>query len=307
MTATRKGTGVRFLAIALVICTGTGAQAQLAPQGCVYIDHLDVMHRIQTRLANNPDTIHFLDDVRVLRAKLNTVSDRAVLEAVQSNALTIKGNTFLRFLQNSRALLQTVSMDDPNSVTRHFDQQVRSNLDTIGSYLVHLRCSAEEIARDEDVAAQTTDQGVDDEDAGQIIREAAQEILNLKNLFLVVGGTVSAHVGLRLWRSFAARQRRRSKRHPTNYATNYQIKSDTQAGGLIDINCYGTKLRHGSDAPLAKGTKVAIQIDDEWINCTVMWSNAHYAGLQFSRSIDLATVGHIRAIHSKPEKRKTAP
>ena len=291
---TRDNIFMRPAAFALAICVSTGAQAQSASQDCLIIDGLDVMHGIQMRLSRNPDTILFADDIRVLRASIGTISDRAALQAIQSNALAVKGNTFLRFLQNTRALLQTVSMDEPNSVTQHFGRQERANLGKVANYLVDLRCTPDDIAQAEDAVLAAVGEIGGDDDAGQIIRAAAEELISLNNILWFVGMTVTAIVGTRLWQSLAARQRRRAKRHPTSYTADFQVNNHTRVGALIDINCFGTKLRHGCDDPLAKGAQIAISVEDEWIKGSVVWSNAHYAGVQFNRAISLGTVGQVR-------------
>ncbi|MEL6840473.1 MAG: PilZ domain-containing protein [Pseudomonadota bacterium] len=285
---------MRLAAFALVMTLSTGAQAQSGSQACVVINGIDLLHGIQTRLARNPDTLLFTDDVRVIRAQISAISDRAALDAVQSNALTIKGNTFLRFLQNTRNLLLKVSMDDPNSVTPHFTAGVRRNLSNVETYLVELRCSADEIAAAEETLAEVDSRDDDSDDAVRIVREAAEELLNLTNLFVFAGAALIAIVGMRLWQKFSARQRRRAKRYVTSFTTDYRLTNRSMAGRLVDINCFGTKLRHAEDAPIAKGARVAICICDEWVNGTVVWTNTHYAGVQFSRSITLKAVQQVR-------------
>ncbi len=284
---------MRTAAFALVMCIATGAQAQSASQACLIVNGLDTLHGIQTRLSRNPDTILFADDVRVLRATVSNISNRAALDAIQSNTLAIKGNTFLRFLQNTRDLLQAVSLDDPNRITPHFTRQVRTNLENVENYLVDLRCTDDEISAAKEAALEIAQDIGGDDDAGQIIRDAADELMNLRNLFWFIGLGIIAVVGTHVGRRLAARRRRRAKRHITNYATDYCLDARTKSGRLIDINCFGTKLRHAEDEPIPKGTSIDICIDDAWLSGAVMWSNAHYAGVQFNRTISLNTVRHI--------------
>ncbi|MDX8352228.1 hypothetical protein [Cognatiyoonia sp. IB215182] len=284
---------MRLLACAFAICLATGAQAQSVSQGCLVIADIDRLHDIQTRLARNPDSVMFVDDIRMLRKTVSDISDRAALEAVESNTLAIKGNTFTRFLQNTRALLELASLDDPNSVAPHFTSRVRTNLANVRSYLVDLRCTAEEIAAAEDAAAVAITDTSDD-DAVEIIREAAQQLISWTNLFLFTSIGLSTLVIIRLWHRFSVRRKRRAKRHAVTYKTAYRLANATRPGRLIDINCYGTKLRHGQNVPPSKGTALDVLIGDDWVSASVMWTNAHYAGVQFKRSVSLDVVQEVR-------------
>ena len=293
---------MRLAVFALVMCISTGAQAQSVRQACLVIDGLDIMHAIQTRLARNPDTILFADDIRVLRAKIGSISDRAALEAIQSNSLAIKGNTFLRFLQNTRALLQKVSMDDPDSITPHFNTPVRRNLSNISRHLVNLRCPEDEIAAAEDELALSGGIDAEGDDAIQIIREAANELVSLKNFIVFSGVTLGAVAITRLWQHLSARQRRRAKRHATRYKTSYRLDNATHDGVVIDINCFGVKLRHGANLPVTKGSQINISMGDEWVTGKAMWSNAHYVGVQLNPTISLAMVDQVCNPRSKITK-----
>lgn len=284
---------MRLLACAVAMFFATGALAQSAAQACLVIADIDRLHGIQTRLARNPGTVLFVDDIRMLRNTVSSISDRAALDAVQSNALAAKGTTFVRFLQNTRALLQLASLDDPNSVAPHFNSRIRTNLSNVQTYLIDLRCTDEELAAAEDITTRAAFDPSDD-DAVQIIRQAAEELINLTNLVHCTSIALLGVATTRLWHKLDARRRRRTKRHAAAYRTLYRLINATGAGRLIDINCYGTKLRHGMTAPPDRGSIVDIQIGDAWVEGSVMWTNAHYAGVQFKRSITLEIVHHVR-------------
>jgi hypothetical protein len=64
---------------------------------------------------------------------------------------------------------------------------------------------------------------------------------------------------------------------------------------LMDINCHGTKLLHTVGQPMPLGTPLEVAIDGEMTTSTVMWSNAHYSGVKFDTSIDLAKVYEVCA------------
>lgn len=279
-----------------VSALGTGGQAYA---DCVIIHQIDNLHTIQSRLARNPDSALFITDIRQLRAFSRGLSHRGALDAVDGNAFTGQGAEVVRFLQNTQALLQRASLDDPDSVRPHFTPAVRSNLAAVRGHLRDLRCNDDQIAVETaQKAERRSSSNSDAEDLAEVaetINALAEEVFQLRSLILfVVTMTIGAIVvpAIRRWRHL---RMRRAKRHNATYQTRY-IVGDRETGGmLIDINCHGTKLRHQADNPLAQGTAVEISVAENWVAGTVMWSNAHYSGVQFKSSIGLIDVETICA------------
>jgi len=268
-----------------------------AHANCMIIDQLDKLHILQTRLANNPDTALFRFDIRQLRTISSTISNRSTLEAVTGNAIMGKGASFVRFLQNTQNLLQGSSLDDPYSVRSHFTRAARQNLQDIGGYLTDLRCTDTQIEVDQARAAAAPARGNSDaedlEEVAEAIREVVQEVFQWRTLLIVAIFAIVISTAVPLIQRWLILRLRRAKRHNTNYATQYRWEERAINGMLMDINCYGTKLRHEAGNPLSKGNDVDICLEGDWISGTIMWSNVHYSGVKFSETIDLTQVHAI--------------
>lgn len=59
-----------------------------------------------------------------------------------------KGAAIARFLEDTQTLLQMVSLDDPQSIRPHFERSVRVKLQSVGSDLIELLCSTDQMADD---------------------------------------------------------------------------------------------------------------------------------------------------------------
>lgn len=287
----------------LLICLlGWGQQMHA---NCLVIDQLDKLHAIQSRLARNPDTGLFSTDIRQLRAIRRELSNRGTLDAVDGNSFTGPGADFMRFLQNTQSLLQSASLDDPNSVRQHFNQSARDNLRRIRGHLTGLRCNDDQIAVDSAAAAQGTSGGNSDaEDLAEVaetLAALAEEVFQIRTLFialLIAGITIVSVPIIRRWMILRLR---RAKRHNITYQTRYRWDDRQVQGMLIDVNCYGAKLRHEPDNPIPQGTTISIEICDVWTEGTVMWGNMHYSGVQFRHTIRLTDVDTMR-LQGDPNK-----
>lgn len=266
---------------------------------CLVIDKIDRLYTIQSRLARDPDTVLFATDLRLLRITLRSLSNTAALEAVDGNALFGRGADIVRMLQQTQALLESVSVDDPHSIRPHFQGSSRRTLTAVGDHLHDLRCTREQINIDraanaaEATAPATT---TDAEDLAQVMRALGsfrQEVLrprNLIGLLLTIGAVFALAPIVKRWLIL---RRRRARRHPANYATRYRRDVHEIAGSLLDINCYGTKLARPKDENLQVGDGIEIAIEESWVSGKVVWSNRHYSGVQFKRAIGLGEVNEI--------------
>ena len=302
---------IRRLGLSVSLAIGIFGAALPALADCAVIDQLDKLHTIQTRLARDPDTALFATDIRQLRTISAGISDRATLDAVAGNRFTAHGAAFVRFLQNTRSLLQISSLDDPLSVRPHFDRQARENLAVIGDSLITLRCNETQIAIDAAIAAERGAGGSSDaEDLAEVaenLNRLAGEVLRPRTaiiLLLLAGGTALALPVIKHW---VVLRQRRAKRHNTLYPTQYLSEKHKINGTLIDINCHGVKLRHELDSPPPKGQTVEIAICDHWVEGQVMWSNAHYSGVQFRKTLSLSDVAAVCALPENPQMQNGAP
>jgi hypothetical protein len=235
-----------------------------------------------------------------------------MLEAVEGNAIIGKGATFVRFLRNTQSMLQGASMDDPHSVRPHFNLAARQNLQDIGGYLTTLRCTSDQISIDQAAQAAEAIRGNSDADDLQevaaVLSELAKEIFQWRTLVIIAAIGLVTGIAVPQIQKWLIGRRRRATRHNTSYPAKYRWDDRTTQGMLLDINCYGTKLRHETGNPLPQGSSLEVFIQEEWSHCTVMWSNAHYSGLQFKSAIDLDTVHAVcRAGHVQPKKQNGAP
>ena len=294
-----KEVDVRRFGLAISLMIGTLWIGPPAYANCLVIDQLDKLQILQARLARDPDTGLFSNDIRQLRAISAGMSNRETLDAVDGNSFTGHGADFMRFLQNTKDLLQGASLHDPQSVRPHFTRAARNNLEQVRDHLTGLRCNDTQIAVESAAASQGTSGGDSDaEDLAEVaenISAIAEEVFQLRSLVIVLAVSIAISVITPIIRRWIILRRRREKRHNTTYPTQYDWENRTIDGMLIDINCHGTKLRHEKDNPLPIGTTIDLVICGEQTTGTVVWSNTHYSGLQFKNLISLKQVDEICA------------
>ena len=302
---------IRRSGIAICLALGTLTAGTMAHADCALIERLDKLHIIQSRLARDPDTALFSNDIRQIRHINKGIGNRATLDAVEGNGFTGHGADFLRFLAGTQLLLQRASLDDPQSVRPHFDSRQRETLRRIGRHLVNLRCNTDQIAVDATIASERGSGGSSDaEDLAEVaesLNRLADEVFRPRTLLVMLLAAGGTAIAAPIMKRGIRRRRRRARRHNTTFATQYLSDAQNLEGMLIDINCHGTKLRHQTDRPLPKGQPVEIAIFDQWIEGTVMWSNAHYSGVQFRKSLSLSDVDAVCAAASVPETQNGAP
>ena len=255
---------------------------------CKVLDTIDKLHAVQMRLISNPNTPIFHSELRFLRSQSDSLDNGLVLDAVNSNALSSTGASFLRFTRHAKELLDRVSIDDPDTLRRHYaNPNVRSNLQSIGSYMGEFRCSPAEIAAASMPRAE-------EEDRDRILREAVLDLLSLKNfsLLLLIIGTTSA--AAYAYKSLLLREQRQTRRYIAQYATRYKLGDITNDGILFNINNKGAKLKQGPEGRLIIGSTVEILISDIWTPAFVSWSNMHYSGVVFKNTLSGKHVQHIR-------------
>ncbi|MEO1639751.1 MAG: PilZ domain-containing protein [Pseudomonadota bacterium] len=299
------------MASALLTAFPQASTAQVAKEDCVIVDQLDTIWAIQTRLYRNPATALFTNDIRQLRQITGRLSNSDAIQVVGGTSISGKGATFRRFLDDTRDLLRRTSLDDPFSTRPHFTAQVLNRLSDVEQDLLELRCDAQQIAI---ATRERSERGFSGEDIGEdvedieVVRETLAEyreqVMQPRNfvILFVVGG--AAMVLTPLIRKWLIWRRRKAKRHNTSYATTYQLDERKLPGMLIDINCFGTKLKHGLETPPEVGAVVEIDILDQTTPGAVKWANTHYVGVQFDQQISLGTVG---VIVNQARETQTAP
>lgn len=302
---------IRQWGLSVILAVGTLCTATLAQADCALIDRLDKLYAIQSRLARDPDTALFATDIRLLRVIGSGIGNRAALEAVDGNGFTGHGADVLRFLQNTRSLLQMASLDDPQSVRPHFSVQVRENLSLIGAHLVGLRCNDAQIAIDAAIATERGAGGTSDAedlaDVAQTLNNLAKELFHPRTAIILLVLMSTSAIALPIIRQQMVLRQRRAQRHNITFATQYNLGTRKIGGMLIDINCLGAKLKHEIEHPLPMGQSIEIHICDAWVAGTVVWSNTHYSGVQFRKPIPLESVTAVCASEEGPTTQNGAP
>ncbi|WP_108815943.1 hypothetical protein [Loktanella sp. Alg231-35] len=256
---------------------------QPATADCLVKSKLDQMHQVQTRMMRNPNALFFGDDIRRLRLLSDGMGTPEVLRAVAGNRWVGHGAVFRQFLDNNNRLLARVSLDDPQSVRPHFDIRAQQNLQDIGNLMNGLRCSTAQInsAR---VAASLPQTGLP-----QASTELVPPALIIAAIMLI--GIVILRIA---WGAHPVQHRERAKRFGLKYATRLWWNNNTNTAMLLDINRYGTRLRHKAGKPLPPGVDLNIAMQDGWTTGTIVWSDSTDSGVRFKDGISQSTVGKLR-------------
>lgn len=112
----------------------------------------------------------------------------------------------------------------------------------------------------------------------------------LVGLLLVAGGGGVASVIVKR----RQQSRRRSHRYAVNRSVTFSICGATLNGAILDVSCFGVKLRHDGQIASVQ-SKVAVVLLDQMRSGRVAWLNAHYAGVLFDHRIRIAEVLRIVA------------
>ena len=91
---------------------------------------------------------------------------------------------------------------------------------------------------------------------------------------------------------------RRSYRFPVNKRVQFSISDITVDGVILDVSCFGVKLRHnGAIGPQQKS--IDIWLLEEIHTGRIAWVNRHYAGVLFDNRLRLTDVFRIVAINGQ--------
>jgi hypothetical protein len=101
-------------------------------------------------------------------------------------------------------------------------------------------------------------------------------------------GLVAILVSLVLAVHLSAKEASRSQKYPCNASSFVRIGAQTASGIFVDVSQRGGKLR--VDGPLPVRAKCSVWIDGTWVEARVVWSNRHYAGVDFLKALRLSVV-----------------
>lgn len=261
----------------------TAVLATSAAADCSVIDTLDGLQSVQTRIAQNPDTPLRISDMRYLRRHSANLDENVVFQAMGGNASPEEEESFLQYFSNLEALLNHASIDDPQDLERHFSNpSVRYNLDSVGQHITDMHCTADGI-----IATGAPDEAETQPD------EAATSLIDYTYLILMIAISVVLG-GFTYW--FVRKRTKKTDRmvrHFSNYNADYRVGQQVENGIILDVNVKGAKLQHGPNGSLEVGSTIDVFVMNEWMPCTVAWSNNYYSGLLFQTTLDEAVVQHI--------------
>ena len=82
-----------------------------------------------------------------------------------------------------------------------------------------------------------------------------------------------------------ARHRRRARRVSVNRSIDIHYAGGHYAGQILDISCFGAKIRHNGKITVAAGGSppMSILINSTWREAEIAWHNTNFVGLRFSQ------------------------
>jgi hypothetical protein len=176
-----------------------------AHANCGVIETLDKLHSVETRLMRNPNSPLFTSDIRYLTNQARQLSGSSITDGIGANPLSDQGSAFLYFIYYAKKLALEVSVDDPATAIRHFQNpEVSENIATVGSYLGEIHCSAAEIESAEDFPVVESDQI----DIDLLVARAfVTRAFSMRNVLLTIG-LMTALLAVALLRQSKERKQR---------------------------------------------------------------------------------------------------
>ena len=95
-------------------------------------------------------------------------------------------------------------------------------------------------------------------------------------------------------RRFSQIKYRRKRRYPTHYRTRISIDDEPTGVVMLDLNCFGTKFSHDLAAPPSNKSVLRIDLEGDWIEFDIAWSNNFCCGVKFAKRIKRAKVNSLR-------------
>lgn len=290
----------RFLGILLIVLLWAPAGVRA---GCAMATSLSEVYWLEVGLAERPDNpladniLYFITEKM---AGLKSADLEQIAELHPSNDAI---DVFTSFTQQTNQLLEAFQNDGVVAIKQHFDRnRVRKSLALTRQYLITLGCLSHltaVVGPTTDASAFTTDEkarqdaAATDTSVGVVRRYLSTPTAVITTLLGVIGAVL---VGIKIVQIMAQR-RRRARRFACNYETQMQSGSTTAPCVLLDVSGRGTKLRHHGNEAVKNGAVIDLCIIDKWRRGTVVWCNAHYAGVQFRQPLRGKTVRRVRDRH----------
>jgi len=269
------------LLVSLSCVYGTSAHANV---DCDFIRSVDLMHTAMTRTARDDLAPLTRNEHAMLEIELRRLQ-QADLDLVLGDGYTSsKRWVFERFIGQSETMLNLLDRSDADTARRVLaTQQTRITLRELSVILHSLACNADrpDLELEDPVDGETP---------------TLQSILFQGGLNLVVIALVVLATGVSVWfgRKRAKRNRRREKRYPVFYATEYRIGTAKYNGEILDISCHGVKLSHDPAHSIENGAVSEIYVTDQWRSVRPAWSNVHYSGSIFTKPMRPFEVKQVR-------------
>lgn len=274
--------------LAFVVCCAVLPTAMHA--NCAVFASLDRVHFFQQVLRDQNAIISSDTIVSYLKNQMNALDDGLVLRAVSTHPAADAPTVFANYIRNTRTLLGMTMTVSNRVIPLHFDApRVQSNFITVGHYLSDLRCPGPIGGASFHAVVSNFEAALADKPA----QDPRLRFWSARNIILLIAGLLSIAVIAKIVREWVLLRRRRFQRYPCNYETVVRYGREySDNGTVIDISMKGVKLRRLGY--LAEGSRIEIRILDQWCEGTVVWSNTHYSGIVFSRSLGKQAMRHIR-------------
>jgi len=269
------------LLVSLSTVFGSPAHADL---DCDFIQSIDLMHNAMLRTIRDDLAPLTRDEHAMLELELRSLQ-QADLDLVLGDGYTSsKHRVFESFIGQSETMLNVLDRSGADAARRVLaTQQTRLTLRQLSVILHSLGCNVDR-------------PNPENEDPVDGETSTLQSILFHRGLNFVVIALVGLATGLAVWfgRRKAKTNRRRKKRYPVSYATEYRVGTAKFKGVLLDISCHGVKLSHDPAHSIENGTVSDVYVTDQWRSVRPAWSNAHYSGATFTKPLRSFEVKQVR-------------
>ena len=259
------------------------------------IRQFNELHLIQTRMASGEGEALFNNDMRFLRNHLGRVNIDRLLTATRETAHSPGGQAIVGLVNQTRRLLRTMDHSSPATIRAHFtDPDVQINMAHIRQAMPRWLCPVEGPITMEPWTVREDDNDLWAPRPEVPSQFRIQMFFNIKAsaiLLILTALIVTTYV---VHRRRSLRNRRRSKRYPTNFPTTYRIGAKEMPGTLLDISGKGTKLQFDKQFPVKKGAPVEVKIFGKWMAGTAVWGNIHYSGILFQSTLNDRTIRDLR-------------
>ena len=272
--------------------------ASTAAGNCRVINTLDNLHAVETRLMNNLHSPLFTSEIQYLKNQTDQITYSVMLNSIETGSFSLKGATFLRFMNNARTLSARVSIDDPTTAAYFFSQRsVQRNIENVGAYLDQMRCTPSEVAAANFIEV---DASALQSEKSYIAREHLQNLLTLQNIFIFTGLLSTLTIALIFSQHDIRFKTRGFLRYKIDYTTTIKLDDSIKVCTVNNISRSGARVKLDSNSPFTQGVKIAILLEKNWTETTIAWNRATELGLKFDKPLSRKAFRNFRGSIETP-------